>query len=63
MKVFFIGIIAIIGAGLLKKFVSIKIEDKWKDSTVEAIYCVFLLILCMASIASNTYNPFIYFQF
>ena len=63
MKVFFIGIIAIIGAGLLKKCVSIKIADKWKDSTVEAIYCVFLLILCMASIASNTYNPFIYFQF
>ncbi len=59
LKVVFIGVIAILGAGCVPK----KIADKWKNSIPEAIYCVFLLILCLASIASNPYNPFIYFQF
>lgn len=59
LKVVFIGVVAILGAGCVPK----KIADKWKNSIPEAIYCVVLLILCLASIASNTYNPFIYFQF
>ena len=59
LKIVFIGVVAILGAGCVPK----KIADKWKNSIPEAIYCVFLLILCLASIASNTYNPFIYFQF
>lgn len=59
LKVVFIGIAAILGAGCVPK----KIANKWKNSIPEAIYCVVLLILCLASIASNTYNPFIYFQF
>ncbi len=62
-KVLFIGIIAILGAGIVKKYTPRKIADKWKDSIPEALYCIFLLVLCLASIASNTYNPFIYFQF
>lgn len=59
LKVVFIGVVAILGAGCVPK----KIANKWKNSIPEAIYCVVLLILCLASIASNTYNPFIYFQF
>lgn len=59
LKVVFIGVVAILGAGCVPK----KIAKKWRGSILEAIYCVFLLILCLASIASNTYNPFIYFQF
>lgn len=59
LKVVFIGVVAILGAGCVPK----KIAKKWKNSIPEAIYCVVLLILCLASIASNTYNPFIYFQF
>lgn len=59
LKVVFIGVVAILGAGCVPK----KIANKWRGSIFEAIYCVFLLILCLASIASNTYNPFIYFQF
>ena len=62
-KVLFIGIIAILGAGIVKKYMPRKIADKWKDSIPEALYCIFLLVLCLASVASNTYNPFIYFQF
>jgi len=59
LKVVFIGVVAILGACCVPK----KIAKKWKNSIPEAIYCVVLLILCLASIASNTYNPFIYFQF
>lgn len=59
LKVVFIGIVAILFAGCVPK----KIANKWKNSIPEAIYCVVLLILSLASIASNTYNPFIYFQF
>lgn len=62
-KVLLIGIIAIFGAGIVKKYAPRQIADKWKDSIPEALYCIFLLVLCLASIASNTYNPFIYFQF
>lgn len=62
-KTIFVGICAVIGMGLLKIIVPKKIADKWKDSIIEAIYCILLLILCLASIASDTYNPFIYFQF
>lgn len=62
-KTLFIGICAVIGAGLLKKIVPAQIAEKWSGSVIEAVYCVGLLILCLASIASNTYNPFIYFQF
>lgn len=63
IKTLFMAICAFIGAGLLKKCVPETIANKWNDSVVEAVYCVGLLILCLASIASNTYNPFIYFQF
>lgn len=62
-KTIFIGVCAIAGAGLLKSFVPAAISKKWNDSIIEAIYCVGLLVFCLASIASNTYNPFIYFQF
>lgn len=62
-KTIFIGICAVAGMGILKTFIPEKICGKWKDSVIEAIYCVMLLFLCLAAIASNTYNPFIYFQF
>ena len=62
-KTIFIGICAVIGMGALKVLVPKKVYEKWKDSVPEAIYCVILLLLCLAAIASNTYNPFIYFQF
>ena len=62
-KILFMAICAFMGAGLLRKIVPETIASKWNDSVVEAVYCVGLLILCLASIASNTYNPFVYFQF
>lgn len=61
-KTIFIAICAVIGMGILK-LIPEKIANQWCDSVVEAVYCVSLLILCLAALASNTYNPFIYFQF
>ncbi len=54
---------AILGMGLLTSLVPEEIQKKWRGSVIEAVYCVVLLILCLASVASDTYNPFIYFQF
>lgn len=62
-KTIFTGVCAILGMGILKVLVPQKVAEKWRDSVVEAVYCVTLLILCLAAIASDTYNPFIYFHF
>ena len=62
-KTIFVGLCAILGMGLLQIVVPKKIKEKWSGSCMEAIYCCLLLIICLASIASDTYNPFIYFQF
>lgn len=62
-KTIFVGICAVLGIGGLKIIIPSKIIHVWEGSIIEAMYCLTLLILCMASIASNTYNPFIYFQF
>ena len=61
-KTLFAGICAVLGTGMIK-FLPERIIDRWRNSVMEAVYCVLLLILCLASIASDTYNPFIYFQF
>ncbi len=61
-KTIFILICAVFGMGFIK-LLPTKIQLLWKGSIVESLYCVSILILCLASIASNTYNPFIYFQF
>lgn len=37
--------------------------EKGKYSYPEMIYCVAVFVLCIAMLASNTYNPFIYFRF
>lgn len=62
-KTIFFGICAILGMGILKMLIPVRLAEKWKDSAIEAVYCIILLMLCMASVASDTYNPFIYFQF
>ena len=61
-KTLFAGICAVLGTGMIK-FLPERSIDRWRNSVMEAVYCVLLLILCLASIASDTYNPFIYFQF
>ena len=62
-KTIFIFVCAVLGMGILTKIVPKKIADRWNGSVVEAFYCIVILLLCLASIASGVYNPFIYFQF
>jgi alginate O-acetyltransferase complex protein AlgI len=54
---------ALLGMGILKISVSDKIKGRWINSSIEAVYCIVILVLSIVSIASGTYNPFIYFQF
>ncbi len=62
-KTIIIIIIGIIGMGIHKEIFPQWIKSRWHDSVPEAIYCGILLLLSVAALASNTYNPFIYFQF
>ncbi len=62
-KTVFIFVCAVLGMGILTKAVPKRIADGWDGSVLEAVYCIAILILSMASIASGVYNPFIYFQF
>ena len=57
------GVCAVLGAGIIQTVIPDKIKNKWRGSILEAIYCCVLMVLSIASIATDTYNPFIYFQF
>ncbi len=54
---------AVLGAGMLKWLIPDRFQKKWLGSMPEAVFCVILLVLSLAAIAGDTYNPFIYFQF
>ena len=62
-KTVFVFICALAGMGIIKTLTPEKIKKLWNNSVIEAVYCVCVLLLCLASIAADTYNPFIYFQF
>ena len=63
LKTVFAFVCAVLGMGLIRSIVPEKLKKRWSGSVIEAIYCVAVLILCLAAVASDTYNPFIYFQF
>lgn len=54
-----------IGAGLLQKFAGKygRMEKRWHGSVAEVVFCAAVLALSIISLASTTYNPFIYFRF
>lgn len=63
-KVIAVAVMGIIGCGLLQAVLrKTGILEKLKNSYLEMAYCGVLLVLCIAMLASNTYNPFIYFRF
>lgn len=62
-KTVFIFVCAVLGMGILRAVIPQKIKDWWNGSVPEALYCVLVLLLSLALIAGDTYNPFIYFQF
>ena len=55
---------AFLGMGPLQALARrVGLAEKWKYSWLEAVCCIALLALCIGSLASSTYNPFIYFKF
>ena len=54
---------AVLGAGIVQRAAPAKWREKWVGSVPEAIWCAALLVFCLATIAGESYNPFIYFQF
>jgi len=54
----------IAGMGIVQKAGAGRgLAARWRFSVPELVYCTLLLFLCISSLASNTYNPFIYFRF
>ncbi len=62
-KTIVVFVCAVLGMGVIKSCIPAHAKERWNSSIPEAIYCTIMLLLCIASIASDTYNPFIYFQF
>lgn len=62
-RALFVILCAVIGMGVIQTIIPKKRVNQWRGSIPESIYCVILLVLSLSAIASNTYNPFIYFQF
>ena len=59
MKLYVILLIAIVFAGPIQR-----ISKKFKKTSyIEPIIIAILMILCIMTLVSNTYNPFIYFRF
>lgn len=62
--IFFICICAILGTGGIQHLcIKNGVESKWKNSVLELVYCMVILIFSFFSLTSSTYNPFIYFRF
>lgn len=54
----------ILGCGFMQFFLNkTTISEKIKNSYMEMAYCSLVFVLCIAALASGTYNPFIYFRF
>lgn len=63
-KTIIIILAGILGCGLIQIILQkIKIIENGKNSYLEIAYCSIIFILCIAMLASGTYNPFIYFRF
>lgn len=58
-KMLLMLVIAVLGMGMLKPFM----KRNNVTAVAEVVWCLLLLVLCVTSLTSNTYNPFIYFRF
>lgn len=63
-KTLFIVFLGIVGCGPIPlSLQKVGMAEKLKNSYLEIMYCGTIVIFCIVSLASNTYNPFIYFRF
>lgn len=63
-RVMLVVAVAVVGAGGLQ-YAGVKsgLSDKWKNSIMEMLFCVGIVVLSFMLLAGNSYNPFIYFRF
>ncbi len=61
MKLYIVLIFAIIFSGLIQSI--FKKKDIFKKNLLEPAVLTILMVLCIMTLVSNTYNPFIYFRF
>lgn len=55
---------AVLGAGVFQRILEKSaVWKKWTHSAAEYIFLILVFALCVMSLASDTYNPFIYFRF
>lgn len=55
---------AILGCGVVQHVAgSTGLSAKLKNTWVEQLFCAGVFVICMAMLAADTYNPFIYFRF
>lgn len=59
----FVFICSILGMGIIQEITPVRVRKMWRFSIFEFLYSSVILIACILAMASNTYNPFIYFQF
>lgn len=63
-RVFVIAAFAVLGSGPLQQCLkNTRIAERYKNSKLEIAYCAVLAVVCISLLASNSYNPFIYFRF
>ena len=54
--------LGLLGVGIIPTYLSSLVE-KYRYTWIELVWCIFIYALSFLSIASGTYNPFIYYQF
>ena len=63
-KMFAMIVLGILGSGIVKWIgEKTKLDEKWRYSYLEIIFCALMFLLSICSLAGDTYNPFIYFRF
>ena len=57
-------ILGMLGAGVIRWLgEKTGLEKRWRRSVPEIVFLSAVMVLSLMSLASNTYNPFIYFRF
>lgn len=63
-KMLFLLLLAVLGCGVLQQLAErTGAAGKLKNTWVELLFCAVIFVICMAMLAADTYNPFIYFRF
>lgn len=63
-KTIVIIVLGILGCGVVQAVLKkLSVDKKLDGSIPEMVYCSLIMILCLGMLASDVYNPFIYFRF